>query len=536
MKDKNQEIGKLILLFKSKKVKTTDHNFMIQGKKIPLYQFQGRHPWSVRGFSDVIPEINEYMHGLSPQEAEEVFRKAVGLYSQQAIAEKTKTVMPLNAKPKLSTIQKELLETHQLYINIQTGEKFAWDRNLATVSEWASDTIKEILPKNVIKAYSSDPTTYHIKPSKLLFDPYKGTKKQWEKSVNNITIDHLNTYRPPVWQTEDYTTEQLETMQEEYPEWFTHLLQKLFPVESHREIVLDWVSLAIFSRPQSYLSLRGIRGCGKSIFKYLLFHLVGHSYDVSDKILTDYNADFRHKRIVGLDDNTQVGTKAGNALRKAILAPTASLNEKHIQTKESETQFFSMVIASNTSNPFYVEYDERRIVSPQMGTQKMESWNNDFRFYRALEKKKLKQWCVDAIKPVGISLLVRYAKKKPNIALQLRSGNFWNDVFQSLPSFKRFVLASILYFEKPSLDTIFYFDELKDEFRMSEGVRGSVPHWGNFSNWLVGDFRYLDQPVIDPERKIGSCNYNDRSFTVNPHLLGLFIKNKRKTINELPVS
>ena len=239
-------------------------------------------------------------------------------------------------------------------------------------------------------------------------------------------------------------------------------------------------------------------------------------------MVPEYNASFRHKRIIGFDDNIIIGTYKGHQMRKALLTPTASLHEKYLQTTESEKQHFSLLILSNLDTPFHVEYDERRIVSPLTSAIPMPSWNKDFRFYHALETKKTPPSCIPELRKIGEALLIRYTKKNIPLSLTLRDGYFWSDVLASLPHFKNFVVTVIL--NERDKEKVFDYEDLIQDYRQTSAVRGIIPHWGTFINWMASGFMFYEIPLFRPQEGIGSVNHEEKIFTVNPQLVGYLLQ------------
>ena len=415
-----------------------------------------------------------------------------------------------------SELRDKLMATKTIYIDVKNGDKFLWDSTNNQVSEIAVDALLSQYPKKIQNELLSE-----IFLAKRVFDPFKGLARMWRFEVEGVEITHLNTYRPPIWYDSEEIGRNIESKTEEYPELFNKLLVHLFPDPEEREIVLDWATLACFDIPISFFSMRSMRGNGKSVFKYILFHLVGNFYDAQEKILAEFNADMRNKRIIGLDDNTKVGSYSGHRIRKFMLNPTMSMNEKIVQTHESESVYFSLIICSNLSDKFYLEYDERRLVCPSMGNTKLEeAFDKDsMNFFRGMCNTDVKPDHVKFLRQIGQSLLVRFHNRNPDVNLQLRSGHFWEDVVNSLASFYRYTVLQIFTMKKSNQRALVYYDELKEHYKLEEGGLGKVPHWGTFSRWLISGFSYQGMPVVLKNEDIQVL---DRTFMPNPELVGLY--------------
>ena len=450
-------------------------------------------------------QLAEAFYGLPPTDGaallSQAITHAVNVTKEAAEAEETEANAP-------NEREASILNKMHLCVDINGGNYFLWSLEKRRISEWAVTAVKLMLRPNIWAKFSAHPL-----PAKIVFDPYRGMKNVWREADEGITVYKLNAYIPPIWQERDYTEAEMASREEKYPPLFDALLRHLIPLPAHREVVLDWMALAIFRRPIAYLSLRGGRGTGKTIFKHILFNLVGNGYDAGRRVISDFNADLKHKRIVAMDDNAEIGTRAGNIARKNLLNPTMSLNEKHVQTQSSEEMYLSAIILTNLSAEFYVEYDERRIVSPTMGTAKMETWATTeiFDWLRAFEgDRNISPSHIGWLREIGESLLARLHKRNPSLNLQLRSGPFWADVYYSLTSFKRYICSCA--FQCTPDNNILDYEELKINYVMEEGGRGHREQWASIAKWVENDFRYYDLPLVT------GINYQEKTMAINPKL------------------
>lgn len=411
------------------------------------------------------------------------------------------------------------LQHHEVYIDIHTGKYFLWFKKNRRISEWNPDAVFKELGRDVFEQLINGENAPRL--AKPVFRPFRGLQRYWDAEDEGTTIRHINTYIAPAWYEVELSQQKIKQGKEDYPLFFSRFLQHLFPVEPHRDTFLDWLTLAMFSRPISFLSLRGARGNGKTILKHIIFHLVGSWHDASSDILGQFNADLRGKRIVGLDDNDKIGTYDGHRIRKFMLSPTLHINEKHIQTTRSEAAYFSLIIASNTSDRFYIEHDERRIVSPTMSDKKLEKSIKNKIFLDRLfryTKDELDQVSLDNLRQIGESLIIRYHKRLPDPNLQLKAGYFWNDVLHSLSGMKQYCLNYIL--TTPGIKQVEY-DEIKALFKFEVGSK-NITYWSTFSGWLRSGFTFQEKPLIlDEETDI---DFKNKLFYPNPELIGLYAK------------
>lgn len=417
-----------------------------------------------------------------------------------------------------SKLRDALMATKTIYIDVKDGEKFLWDSTNNKVSEITVDALLSQYPSKIQRELLSE-----IFLAKRVFDPFKGLARMWRGDIEGVEVTHLNTYNPPIWYDDEGLGKDMDTKREVYPHLFHRLMKHLFPDPEEREVILDWLVLACFNIPISFLSLRSMRGNGKSVLKYIMFHLIGNFYDAPEKVIADFNADLRNKRVVGLDDNTRIGGYNGHRIRKFMLTPTMSMNKKHNQTEETERVYFSLIVCSNLSDKFYLEYDERRIVSPKMGDVKLENAFNkeDMDFFRGICNDTVSKNHIDFLRDIGQSLLVRYHNRRPDVNLQLRSGNFWEDVVNSLNSFYRYTILQIFTMKKSEKNILIYYDEIKEHYKLEEGGFGKIPHWGTFTRWLTSGFNFKGEPPVLKDEDIQML---DKTFMPNPNLVGLYSK------------
>ena len=449
------------------------------------------------------PSLQNAMSTLTYFDINKGFQEGFEKYRAYFTAQKTETKA-------LTPLQQALVDGQTLVIDVISGEHWLWNRKEQRKSTWN------------VKAYFSkfSPEQIYMMKRKApfairTFDPYRGLTKEWDGVSEGIKVKYLNSYIPPSWYDKDYTPQEMATLKEEYPPFFNYFLEKLIPLPEHREVVLDWICLAIFGRPISYLCLRGLRGSGKSILKLMIYHLVGNFYESQEKVLTEFNADIREKRLVGIDDKKAIGSRDGYYMRKNLLNPTMSYNEKSVQTFQSGRQYASLIILSNNSDKFYMEFDERRIVSPLMGDEKMETWATEqhYNWLRAYEEATISGEHLEFIRKIGRSLLSRLYTRNPSPNIQLKAGYFWSDVLQSLPSFYRFTLQNILIrnSEENELD----YEELRATYKLEESY-GNIPHWATFSTWLQSGFRFMELPLLDSSQH--NINNTNKTFKLNPQL------------------
>ena len=212
----------------------------------------------------------------------------------------------------------EIFKTKKICIDYTTNNYFVWDLTEQKVSKFHPDALLKLAGPHAKEIKKEIPVV------KKDYDPFKGQARMWKENVEGQELQVLNLYKPPIWHTQQWTKEQILKSKEQYPPQFVQFFQFLFPKPEQQMIVLDWLALAIFNHHVAALVLRGMRGNGKTMFKHFVYHLVGSWYDAPEDLTRDFNYDFLHKRIIGMDDNLEIGTHKGHILRKRLSNPTGS--------------------------------------------------------------------------------------------------------------------------------------------------------------------------------------------------------------------
>ena len=458
------------------------------------------------------PELQQFLASTPLGQIEQYVKDEIKRFI--ATPPPPKTTTTLEEIP-LSQDQKALLESHQLVLDADTGKELLWSKIERRPSKWSPLIFAKKLPAKAYKILLEE-----AQITQITFNPFKGTQTQWQDVSEGRNIQILNNYRPPVWYTQDLDPAQYEGKQEEYPDLFKYLVANLVPTPLDQSVLLDWLSLAVFDRPHSILSLRGIRGNGKTIFKHLVFHIVGNFIEAQEKIFGDFNAELRNKRIVGLDDNGEIGTLKGHALRKKLTNPTLTYSQKHVQTEALEKQYASFIACSNIEKQFYVEFDERKIVSLLLTDKKMETWPQMsqaiydwLRPFEQPDEKSLSPAHIEFLRLIGEGLFTRLLNRKPSVALEFFGGWFWADVTSSLPSFKRYTVDLVR--TSNGSEPIDY-ELLKAEYSADIG-RGEIPQWSTLIRWMNGGFHLWGNKLFTEIDEKGKKFYPNPTLSLRSH-------------------
>jgi len=317
----------------------------------------------------------------------------------------------------------------------------------------------------------------------------------WKGRRSRLPITVFNEYVPARWHGE--YPQPLPEWRDLPPQLFQDFLDHVIPNRYDQFQFLSWVSWAILERNLSYLLLLGARGIGKSLLMRVVMGIIGNPLFARDNLGSDgFDAEFRNKRIVGIDDNTFIGSKKGHDYRKNLIESDKTRNYKGVQSTKSERQFSSYIICANPSEQFYLDHEERRVICPTLT--------------RVNAKEKFSplilsflEGCVNAdeekLTPRQVKFqaqtghyFLKYALKPqfPN-GHQYGGGYFWPKVIESLPSFKRFVVETILSREKDH----YGYDELIGNFEEINGGRVQICLWRTLKSFLLDNFRYGDDKI-----------------------------------------
>ena len=449
-------------------------------------------------------EVEKYIKWIQQKDLEEQNRR------RQLAEEQRKAAAEAAAEARqqkqqqdeqLTPRQEKLFKTHTVLVDVNSGDQFLWLNIERRLSEWnVKAWLNAFFQKHRATILSQAPFGL------LTFDPTRGTQNQWQGLSEGHTVVFCNTYRPPVWYAENLNPQDYIKRQEKYPQLFQYLLTNLVPYPQEREIILNWLALAVFDRPHSLLSLRGVRGNGKTTLKLIFYHLIGNFVEAQQRVFGDFNAELRNKRCFGIDDNKEIGTRDGHNLRKRLTNPTITLNEKYVQTEVSEKQWASIIVCSNTEDDFYLEYDERKIVSTWLTNKKMEIWpyisEDIFKWLRPFEhpdSTQLTKSHIEFLRQIGEALFTRRLKINISPAFEYRGGHFWEDVIRSLPAFKRYIVEIVQNAED---ETPLEYEVLKADYEALNGK--NVLNWYRLFGWLESSFNLAGEPLaiaIDKQEK-----------------------------------
>lgn len=274
-----------------------------------------------------------------------------------------------------------------------------------------------------------------VKKVFVTFDPYV-LKSLFVKNTKSGSLNtwHVNYYIPPRWR--------FVGAEPKYGGLVKTLIDHLFPIESDREYVLDWLHYALVSRNDTVLCLIGSRGTGKGILlKDILGNLIGQEYReiVNQEILTDkFNNAFKNRRFVFFDEVNVSGDRELNKF-KAFCNSTIALESKGMDS-ETIDNYTSIGLSSNDKKDFKAEPQERRFSVPLVTSEPL---------LNVIEEEVLEGFVKDLENPeseilaeFGEWLLLR--KPKHSSRKPLKGEYFFDLCRLSMPEWKTFMIEYII--------------------------------------------------------------------------------------------
>lgn len=326
--------------------------------------------------------------------------------------------------------------------------------------------------------------------ARLRFDAFEDYRIKSSNTEDGFPFAVVNTYTKPKWQEKFGTNVEMD-------ERFKRFMEIFVPNEEHRKMTYSWMSHALIKRHQNFLSLRGTRGNGKSTFCNIFGLVTGRYVQPNDDfMLKDFNAEIKNKRLVVFDDDSSTTSRKGAGRRKKIANKIITYNEKNIQTKEHETNYSSFILCSNTDTAFHLNYDERRLVQPDLcetdlkDTEMGDLLNFFYELPDLYEQED--EEAVKFVAGIGSYLHEIYGTDNYGESSQLRNDVFWEDVIDSLNAFPKYVATNIVSKE---YEEEVRFSYLKEEFLSEKSSHSKTTSFLNLYKHLR-EVKYKDENLV----------------------------------------
>lgn len=397
--------------------------------------------------------------------------------------------------------EKSVEEFNSKYIlchSVDTANYFIFSKKDNCYLSHQSDTFLDRYPS---KARAE--IKLNAKVCKLKYDALEYLKPML--GPDNDGVYSVNLYKPPLWRRLHKIPRK--NWLKNPPDLMARLSSHIYADKESEVVAWSWWANAIRIQNRTIFSNRGERGVGKTLWAKACAAAIGDFY--FPRRLSQFNADLKNKRIIVADDQQDIMGRSGNALRKTLTDSIMTYEEKFVQTKLSERNFASFCINSNPNDDFYVEHDERLLVQPDLKTDnaKKEFSEKELIFLNSLTDKTDEMYTeedLEFLAHLGYYLLHYESKlgtNEPYLGEQ-----FWQDVIESLPAFKRFVVQKITNCEQSKYE----YDMLVEDFKQIRSQRETVNYWNTLIKFLQYSFTYKGQCLID----LDSIDNENKTFEV----------------------
>ena len=383
------------------------------------------------------------------------------------------------------------IETLIPCVDLTSGKKFLINRDKRKISQINHDAWLSLLPKDFPKTPM---------PSRLVFDPMQSEPYK-VSDFEGYNIAYINQYQHPQWMKEGdkvvYLSEE-EQKAIECPEKIMSFMEHLFPSDSCRSFVFNWMHYALISRCQTYLVLNGKKGVGKGILcEQILKNLVGeNNYRIAPESMLDsnFNAALENIRILVLDEINADRTSKINKLKK-YANDNQNVEKKGVDATNTTRIYYSAVISNNDLFDMKLTWDERRFsVVDLADISLLDAWGKE-------EIDELIEYLQDpeVIKQFGYWILYKGRQSKLTELSVYKGDRFYDIVYHSLSEWQKVVVDMIL---DKGVDDVFNLSECRTEYKRRI-PNGKFPSSRNLKvKKFLEDFRYYDD-------KLGELEYDE---------------------------
>ena len=326
------------------------------------------------------------------------------------------------------------------------------------------------------------------------FNPYILEPKFYGNTPFGTKGYMLNTYMPPKWRN---------NRGDGNPGLALKLVNHLFPIESERKYVLNWIRQAVLGRNETMLILVGARGVGKSLFSALVSGLVGQQYS---QILDPVTAEDKftgqlHNSRLGIFEEVAFGDTGG---RHAVTSSSAALErmkaimnarikiEKKGADAFTASNYCSFMMTINPSVDLGIEPHERRFSIPRVGDTDFRKVATESDISRAVT-----QWTSHDPDEVSANELASFwdyvlanEDKGWSTSTPLKGDYYYEVTTHSMPQWKRYILNYII--NEGEIDTKILMSELRRKLKNSDDTHtnGRVVSPSKIASFF-GDYRHM---------------------------------------------
>lgn len=195
----------------------------------------------------------------------------------------------------------------------------------------------------------------------------RSPKGVFEKNINEVSINCLNTYLPPAWMS--YKGD----LPDSLPETFLKLIDHLYPLKIEKEYFFSWLYHSLFERASVYLVLCGAPGIGKNRLKLVMRALHGHDNTVDGKrstITERFNSQLSETTLCWFDE-LHYNHEMENFM-KEVQNDSTSIERKGQDATRSTDLFSSMVISNNRPRDNFIDFNSRKFSPLLLSSKRLE--------------------------------------------------------------------------------------------------------------------------------------------------------------------
>lgn len=330
------------------------------------------------------------------------------------------------------------------------------------------------------------------------FNPYILEPKFYGNTPFGTKGYMLNTYMPPKWRNSRGGGN---------PGLALELVDHLFPVESEKRYVLNWIKQAVLGRNETMLILVGARGIGKSLFSALVSGLVGQQYS---QILDPVTAEDKftgqlHNSRLGIFEEVAFGDTGGRAITsnsaalermKAIMNARIKIEKKGADAFTA-SNYCSFMMTINPSVDLGVEPHERRFSIPRLTETDFSKVASGEDIARAST-----QWTSHDPDEVSMDELASFwdyvlenEDKGWSTSTPLKGEYYYDVTTHSMPQWKRYILNYLI--NEGELETPILMSDLRRKLKSSDDTHanGRVVSPSKIASFF-GDYRHYGQYTI----------------------------------------
>lgn len=294
------------------------------------------------------------------------------------------------------------------------------------------------------------------------FDPYRPLPLWDIEDEYGRKMKFINTYQKPEWQLNQELSEQgMKAFTQNMPRVLIKFFTHLFPLDTAREFVLDWLHFALVNRCETYLVLNGAKGAGKNVLaEHICRQVMGknnHKMAQPGALESNFNALLEKSRMIVLDE-FKIDTQDKINKLKRYVNEDQMIEKKGQDVNTTSKTYNSFIICNNHETDMAISWDDRRFSVVDMNNEKLEE---------TLEEEEIESLIrMDeaTLKHFGYYLMYRKPKVMKNEFHVYKGSHFYNLCYTSLPRWGQVIVDLIESGEYEILEM----DEIRRELKRKD--------------------------------------------------------------------